>query len=714
MPYFAQDNPERLKQIASEYLHPADLARIDKALEMVCEVHRGQKHFSGEPYVVHLLDVACTLATMRFDLNSVLAGLLHGVIKHGGVKIDHLRDLFGDSLAQIIVGSTKIENLPYNSKLVNQAENVRKMFLAIASDIRVLVVRLIDRLQDMPLLDTLERERQVEIAQETMELYAPLASRLGIDWMKRELEDFAFRYLHPDEYEDISSKMDASLSERQAYVDKTITIIRETLAEAGVVPLRITGRPKHLYSIYKKLVIQKIPIDKVYDKVAFRVIVETVRECYETLGIVHAHWKPLQHRIKDFISTPKANNYQSMHTTVVGPGGHFIEIQIRTDEMDRVAQEGVAAHWAYKDGQKANESDARLFKELKKLVSTLQEVEDPKEFLDTVRNELFYPEVYAITPGGAVKEFPLGSCPIDFAYAVHTEVGHHCSGAKVNGKLVPLKYQLQSGDVVEILTSSSRTPHRDWLELVKTGRARTAIRAWLRREEREKSLNLGREICERELKKRNTTLKKLIRTGHIRHLLKELRCVSLDDMLVKVGSGVISLQLLMRTLQPPKPDVEEAPLPVAPSEIRDKPEISISGVDGLLVRVSQCCNPVPGDEIIGFITQGNGVSIHKVECPNLKASDPKRWVDVSWSVADEAYYRVGLHLLVANRRGVVADVVTAISDGRGNILEITPQPISLDDTLSYKVFLEVQDREHLRRIIGRLRQRSAVLSAQRI
>jgi len=715
MPYFAPDNPERLKQIAAEYLHDADLVRIDKAWEVVCEVHGKQKHFSGEPYVVHLLDVACTLATMRFDINSILAGLLHGVIKHGGVKIDRLRDLFGDTLAGIVAGTTKIDKLPYNSKLFSQAENVRKMLLAIASDIRVLLVRLVDRLQDMPLLETLPRERQVEMAQETMELYAPLASRVGIDWMKRELEDFSFRYLHPDEYEEISSKMDASLSERQAYVDKTITVIRETLTEAGIVPLRITGRPKHLYSIYKKLVIQKIPIDKVYDKVAFRIIVETVRECYETLGIVHAHWKPLQHRIKDFISTPKANNYQSMHTTVVGPGGHFIEIQIRTDEMDRVAQEGVAAHWAYKDGQKANESDARLFKELKKLVSTLQEVEDPKEFLDTVRNELVYPEIYAITPGGAVKELPLGSCPIDFAYAVHTEIGHHCSGAKVNGKLVTLKYQLQSGDVVEILTSSGRTPHRDWLDLVKTGRARTAIRAWLRREEREKSLNLGREICERELKKRNTTLKKLVRTGHIRHLLKELRCVTLDDMLVKVGSGAISLQLLVRTLQPPRPDAEDAPPPaVSPGEMRDKPEISITGVDGLLVKVSQCCSPLPGDDIIGFITQGSGISIHKAECPNLQASDPKRWVDVSWSVSDEAYYRVGLHLLVANRRGVVADVAAAISDARGNILEISPQSASPDDTLSYKVFLEVQDREHLRRIISRLRQYSSVLSAQRI
>jgi len=450
--------------------------------------------------------------------------------------------------------------------------------------------------------------------------------------------------------------------------------------------------------------------------VAFRIIVDTVRECYATLGIVHANWKPLQHRIKDFISTPKTNNYQSVHTTVIGPGGHFIEIQIRTEEMDRVAQEGVAAHWAYKEGQKAHEDDARLFKELKKLVATLQEVEDPKEFLDTVRSELVYPGVYAITPGGAVKELPSGSCPIDFAYAVHTEVGHRCFGAKVNGKLVPLKYQLQSGDVVEILTSPNRAPHRGWLDLVKTGRARAGIRAWLRREEKEKALILGREICDRELKKHNTTLRKLIRTGHIRHLLKELRCVTLDDMLAKVGSGAISPQLLERTLQPPKPDVDEgAAAPPSPStDMGDRPGISITGVDGLLVKVSQCCSPVPGDDIIGFITQGKGVSIHKAECPNLQASDPTRWIDVSWSLGDESYYRVGVQLLTINSRGVVADIASVISGDHGNILEISPQPTALDDSLGYKVLLEVKDREQLQRIIGHLRQHSSVLSARRI
>ena len=426
------------------------------------------------------------------------------------------------------------------------------MLLAIAADIRVLLVKLVDRLQDMCLLDLVERDVQREIAQETMDLYAPLASRLGIDWLKRELEDLSFKFLHPEEFLELSTKLESSLEERQRYVEEVISILQQKLAESDIHPIRIIGRPKHLYSIYKKIIAQNIPLDKVYDKVAFRIIVATVKECYEALGVVHADWAPVHGRIKDFISAPKSNNYQSMHTTVVGPRDNFIEIQIRTEAMDRIAQEGVAAHWAYKEGQKIDSRDARLFKELKKLVKSLQEVEDPREFLESVRGELYEPDVYALTPGGEVKEFPQKSCPIDFAYAVHSEVGDHCVGAKVNGRLVPLKYQLQNGDIVEIITSPNQTPRRGWLEIVKTSRARARIRSWLRREENEKALKLGREICERELKKNETTLKKMVKGGHIRLLLKQLHCNSLDDMLVKVGSGIITVQTLIRFLQPPE------------------------------------------------------------------------------------------------------------------------------------------------------------------
>ena len=720
-------NPDGLKVLAGKYLLDIDLSIIDRAWEMVTTVHRGKKHFSGESYLLHLLEVASTLASMHLDLETVVAGLLHGTLKEG-VKESELVEKFGQGVASIVAGSTKINSLQYNnSKLVHQAENVRKMLLAIATDIRVLLVKLVDRLQDMFLLDMVDRERQVEIARETMDLYAPLASRIGIDWLKRELEDFAFRYLHPEDYIDLSNRMESSLAERQQYVDEMIAILYEKLGEAKIFPLRIIGRPKHLYSIYKKLVAQNISLDKVYDKVAFRIIVSTVKECYESLGIVHAHWAPVPSRIKDFISVPKANNYQSMHTTVLGPSEHFIEIQIRTEEMDRVAQEGVAAHWAYKEGQKINSSDARLFRELKKLVKSLQDVEDPREFLDSVKGELYDPDVYAVTPGGDVKEFPLGSCPIDFAYSIHTEVGDRCVGAKVNGRMVQLKYQIQNGDIIEILTAPGQSPKRDWLDFVKTNRARSRIRSWFRREEREKSLKLGREICERELRNSNTTLKKIVKSGHIRLLLKQLHCNSLDDMLVKVGSGIITVQTLMRALQPPEM-VEESEVSIMdlpPEEVaamliqhhpsahdKDSAGISISGIDGMLVKVSRCCNPVPGDPIIGFITQGKGVSIHKAECANLLSSDPKRWIDVSWEGVSDKHYRAALHVLTENRRALFADISAQIAADNANIVEMTSNQ-GANDTCEFNLGIEVEHLSQLQQIISHLRQKDYVISIRR-
>lgn len=718
-------NPHGLKVLASNYLHGVDLSSIDDAWEIVTEVHKGKQHFSGESYLIHLLEVASTLASMHLDLDTILAGLMHGVFKEG-VTFEEIRRKFGPEVATIIDGSTKINQVQYNSKLVSQAENVRKMLLAIAADVRVLLLKLVDRLQDMFLLDLVERERQYEIARETMDLYAPLASRLGIDWLKRELEDYSFKYLHPVEYNDLAEKLESSMKERQEYVDEVISILYEKLAASNIRPLRIIGRPKHLYSIYKKLVAQSIPLERVYDKVAFRIIVDSVRECYESLGIIHADWAPVPGRIKDFISVPKANNYQSMHTTVVGPREHFIEIQIRTEGMDRIAQEGVAAHWAYKEGQKVSERDARLFKELKNLVKSLQEVEDPREFLESVRGELYDPDVYALTPAGDVKEFPRGSCPIDFAYAIHTEVGSHCVGAKVNGRLVQLKYQLKNGDIVEIVTSPTQTPRRGWLDLVKTSRAKARIRSWLRREEKEDALRLGREICEREIKKHDTSLKKMIKSGHIRMLLKELRCNSLEDMLVKVGTGSITIQSLIKALEPPElaKDAEaKGAAPLAPEEFATamqqavrsedaKAGISIDGIEGMMVKVSQCCNPVPGDSIVGFITHGRGVSVHKTDCQNLQATDPNRWIDVSWFGMDSKQYRVGLFVSAENRRGIFAEISAAISTDNANIAEIsahtTPQ-----DTADIRITLEVENLDHLQKVMQHLQQMEHVITVRR-
>jgi GTP pyrophosphokinase len=728
MTNLATINPSGLKILVSNYLPNEDLSKIDEAWELITKAHEGRRHFSGELYVLHLLEVASTLASMQLDLETVLAGLLHGVFK-AGVTFEEIAKKFGEDVAVIVDGSTRIKEVAYNSQLASQAENLRKMLLAIASDVRVLLVRLIDRLLDMFLLDMVDREEQLYIARETMDIYAPLASRLGIDWLKRELEDHAFKFLYPEEHYELSHAMESSLDERQQYVDEVIEILHEKLRDSQIVPMRIIGRPKHLYSIYKKLVAQNIPLERVYDKVAFRIIVETVNECYEALGTIHANWAPVPGRIKDFISVPKANNYQSMHTTVVGPRGHFIEIQIRTDEMDLVAQEGVAAHWAYKEGQKASSKDARLFRELKKLVTSLQEVEDPREFLDNLIGELYDPEVFALTPKGEVKEFPLGSCPIDFAYSIHTAVGDKCVGAKVGGRHVPLKYQLQNGDIVEIITSPTQFPRRGWLDLVKTSRARTRIRSWLRREEKEKALKLGREMCEREIRKHNTSLKKIIKSGHIRLLLKQLRCNSLEELLVRVGNGSITLQNLVKGLVPPElrkendaqqlehlPPEELANLMV--NQHNQQPDkgkggVRIDGIDGMLVKVSQCCSPLPGDPIVGFITMGRGVSVHKANCPNLLSSDPKRWIDVSWSGIADKTYRVTINVVAENMRGIFAEISGTISSDSANIVDISAHTTPTDQA-HMTITLEVETLDHLNVIMQHLRQIRTVITVRRL
>jgi len=726
MSHSSMINVNGLKVLASNYLQGVDLSRIDEAWEIITRVHKGRRHFSGELYIIHLLEVASTLASMHLDLDTILAGLLHGVLKEG-CTIEELKEKFGGDVASIVEGSTKITKVQYNSKLASQADNLRKMLLAIATDIRVLLVKLIDRLLDMFLLDMVDRERQIDIARETMDLYAPLASRLGIDWLKRELEDHAFKFLYPEEHYELAHKLESSLDERQKYVDEVIAILHEKLAESNITANRIIGRPKHLYSIYKKLQAQDIPLERVYDKVAFRIIVNSLNECYEALGTIHANWSPVPGRIKDFISVPKANNYQSMHTTVIGPRDHFIEIQIRTDEMDRVAQEGVAAHWAYKEGQKVTNKDAKLFRELKKLVASLQDVEDPKEFLDSVIRELYDPEIFALTPTGEVKEFPLGSCPIDFAYSIHTEVGDHCVGAKINGRQVPLKYQLQTGDIVEIVTSSSQVPRRDWLDLVRTSRARTRIRSWLRREEKDKALKLGREICEREIRKYDTSLKKIIKSGHIRLLLKQLRCNSLDDLLVKVGSGTITVQNLIKGLVPVElrkeheQDVELPPEELANLMVsqhveaadKDKSGIKIDGIDGMLVKVAQCCRPLPGDPIVGFVTMGRGVSVHKADCVNLLSLDPHRWIDVTWSGVAEKTYKVGLHISAENKRGIFTEISGVISLDNASIVDISAHTTPTDQA-DMTLSLEVENLKHLRTLIQHIRQLPAVISVRRL
>ena len=714
-----------LISVARSYLHDVDLSPLQDAYQFACERHKGRLHPSGEPYTRHLLDVATTLASMRLDLVSIIAGLLHGTIKENVATAEELAQRFGPDLANIVSGATKITHVRYDSSLTHQAENIRRLFLAMSADIRVLLVRLADRLHDMLHLHCSDKERQRQVARETMDLYAPLASRLGIDWLKRQLEDLAFQYLFPAEYEALTKHIESTLGEREKYVEEVIAILRVKLQANNIIPLQVLGRPKHLYSIYKKLIVQNIPLEQVYDKVAFRIIVNTVQECYQSLGTIHGSWTPVQGRIKDFISAPKQNNYQSLHTTVVGPGGHFMEIQIRTQEMDEVAQEGVAAHWAYKAGQKISKSDAHLFQELKKLIQGLQEVEDPVEFLDSVRGELYDPDVYALTPAGEVRDMPRGSTPIDFAYAIHTSIGDRCNGARVNGRIVPLKYELQNGDIVEIITGKDPCPKQAWLQMVKTSRAKAKIRQWLRKAEKEKALVQGREICERELKQRGTSLKKLVKGGHLRLLLHKLRATTLDDMLVKVGSGEVTLQQLERALLPEEllkqeeaERRQEELLERAGGSGSSKPvpsgrgAVYVEGVDDLMIKISQCCRPVPGDEIIGYITTGSGVSVHKAKCPTLLTAEPERLLEVQWSEAQQEAHRAELLLRAADRRNLLADISSAISSDDADIIEMHSRS-KADSSAEFRVIVEISGLEHLQLLQTHLRQLPGMIEVRR-
>ncbi|MDG4476232.1 RelA/SpoT family protein [Thiovibrio frasassiensis] len=713
---------ESISERARGYMPEEDLALLTKAHAFADEFYSGKHRLSGRPYLYHALMVTDILATMRLDVPTLCAGLLHGVLKKAeNLKETEktLRETFGDDVTNIVKGATKITDVQFNSHLAYQAENIRKLLLAMSSDIRVLLVKLADRLHDMHSLQHVGREKQLEFAQETMELYAPLASRLGIDWLKRELEDLAFANLHPEEYEDLAAKVHTSLADRETYVDEVKALLNQKLSEHGLKQFRVLGRPKHLYSIYKKLVAQNIPFERVYDKVAFRIIVPSVKECYEALGIIHSLWPPVDGRFKDFISTPKGNMYQSLHTSVVGLRGEFMEVQIRTEEMDQIAKEGIAAHWAYKEGKAITTKDAKLFKWLKQLVYTLQELEDPKEFLDAIKGELYEEEIFVLTPTGEVKEFPKGSTPIDFAYSIHTEVGNHCTGAKINGIIAQLKTQLKNGDLVEIHTSPKQKPNRSWLGLVKTARAKSRIRQWLNQEERERTLHVGREICERELKRHNISLKKLIKTGHLKELLKNIACNSLDDLMRRIGSGKMMVQALIKELQPeeiretlPEDIVQEAAHPRGGRKQDRDNIILVSGADNVLTKISHCCMPVPGDEIVGFITSGRGISVHKASCPNLSASDQQRLIAVNWAENIKATHRAQIQVIARDQKGLLATLSNAISHDDANILTLEATTSS-GGIAKISIILEINSRDHLFRLLQHVQQLDGVLEARR-
>lgn len=716
--------------LAAQYMPEKSGDLLRKAYDYAAVIYeKHPKRMSGDPYLSHPVAVAKILASMRLDIHTVIAGLLHKGLRGRPKSAEtEMAELFGLDVANIVSGATKINDIQFMSRLDYKAENVKKMLLAMSTDIRVLLVKLADHLHDMQTVSFVDPARQRELAQDTRDLYAPLASRLGIDWIKRELEDLAFQYLNPEAFASLSSQIEMSLQDRQNFVDEIKQILETKLHEAGLQNFIIFGRPKHLYSIYRKLITQNISIDKVYDKVAFRVIVQTIGECYEVMGIVHALWKPIASRFKDFISTPKANLYQSLHTSVVGPHGDFMEVQIRTKEMDEVANDGIAAHWAYKEGSAISQKDARLFHWLKQLVQSLQEVDDSREFLDAVKTELDHAEVYALTPNGDVKELPSGSTPLDFAYSIHTQVGNRCTGAKVNGRIVPLKHEIQNGDVIEIITSPSQHPNQGWLSLVKTSRAKNRIRHWLLQEDQERFLEIGREICERELKRHNLNLKRIIKSGEVREILKKLGCNSLEDLLRKTGSGKITIQTLGEILAAFEVKDERQKTQEEPSRIEQEPLLTtkivkarkssqsivkIDGIDNVLVKISNCCLPMPGDAIGGFITAGRGVSVHKAECRNFLDSDPNRRVSVRWTTSS-SNHKAKIQILAQNSKGLLVQICNQVTAENADILDVEAHSSKASIEATIDLVVEVSDKEHLAIILQRLMNIRGVLKARRV
>ena len=695
------------------YKPDAALDLIKKAYIFSAKVHKGQVRLSGEPYLSHPIEVAYILAHMRLDESTIATGLLHDTVEDTHATIDEIRSVFGEDVASLVDGVTKIGKFTFSSRAKQQAENFRKMILAMAKDVRVVLIKLADRLHNMRTLEPLNEDRRNLIAQETLDIYAPLANRMGIGWIKTELEDLAFRYLEPDVYNDILSRLGEKRKERDRYVNEVCEILAKKLNDHGL-RCEVTGRQKHLYSIYKKMERQGIDLDRVYDILAFRIIVGSVKECYEALGIIHSIWKPVPGRFKDYIAMPKANMYQSLHTTVIGPYGERIEIQIRTEEMHRIAEEGIAAHWMYKEGKVPDGKDDKRFAWLRQILEWQQELKDPREFLESIKGDLFPEEVFVFTPKGDVKELPKGSTPIDFAYSIHTEIGNTCSGAKVNGRLVPLRYILKNGDVVEVVTSPHAHPSKDWLKFVKTSRARAKVRQWIKIEEMERSTTLGKDICEKEFKKYGLSLAKSLKTGEFERIGKEyFNIQDANKLFAAVGYGKISPQSIITKILPKEKLELPKPVKRTVSKKGVGDAIIVKGLDDLMVRVARCCSPLPGDSIEGFITRGRGVAVHSVNCKNLLNSDPERRVEVRWDKDAKAVRPARIEVVCADEKGLLADMSSTIASAEANISNARIRT-TIDKRAICTFDVEVRDRAHLNTIIKSLEKIKKVIRVERI
>jgi len=710
-----------------ESYHPsADEDMLRRAYVVSAHEHRNQLRSSGEPYLVHPLAVAMTLAEMKLDDASIAAGLLHDVLEDTTLTKERLAEIFGADVAHLVDGVTKIGKYAFTSREAQQAETFRKMLLAMTDDLRVILVKLADRLHNMQTLEHVPEARQRATAAETLEIYAPLANRLGMGKMKGELEDLSFRFLHPEEFAALRAAVDERMAASAANVEK----IRQELVgrtKAMGMEAEITGRVKRYWSIRQKLIRQAIPLEQLYDVLAFRVLVDSIPDCYTVLGIVHQAWRPVPGRIKDYIAMPKRNFYQSLHTTLVPEGAPPFEVQIRTREMDLIAENGIAAHWKYKEGKPVR-SDARHEQHvgvLRQILETTKDVSDPKEFLSSLRIDLYPDDVYTFSPKGAVYAFPRGATPVDFAYRIHTDVGHHCVGARVNGRLVPLRTPLANGDILEILTAPSSQPSRDWLSFAITSRARNKIRAFIHTAEKEKSVEIGRRLLERELKKWKKSLAKLLDAKAFDPLLGDFGTAKVDDLIADVGYGKVAPRALVAKLFPETDEAGAAPpLPSRVSAISSVVRrvlpfgaaagIRVKGENDLLATLARCCQPVPGDDIVGYVTRGRGVSVHATACPNVRSLlfDASREIPVEWETAKDASVTVDLEIRTEDRQGMLARITQVLSAANSNIRSIEART-SRDGNAAIEASVTTRDRRHLERLLVSLRALPGVTDVRR-
>ncbi|MBW1743671.1 MAG: bifunctional (p)ppGpp synthetase/guanosine-3',5'-bis(diphosphate) 3'-pyrophosphohydrolase [Deltaproteobacteria bacterium] len=675
------------------YQPEADLDLVERAYIYSARIHEGQVRLSGEPYLSHPLEVAGLLTDLKLDPVSVAAGLLHDALEDTKATMEDLTEMFGPQVATIVEGVTKLGGLPFRSYEDRQAESVRKMILAMADDIRVILIKLCDRLHNMRTLQFQTEKKQTTIAQETLDIYSPLASRLGIHWMKTELEDIAFMYLFPRQYTDIADHVAKKKDEQEEYINTIREIIEAKMGEADLKG-EIQGRHKHSYGIYHKMMNQGVDFEEVYDILAFRIILDTVPECYQAIGVIHSIWKP------------------------IGPFGERVEIQIRTKEMDRVANDGIAAHWQYKEKGHFDEKTGAAFAWLRKLVEEQKNIKDPDEFMESVHIELFPDEVYVFTPQGDVLGFPKGATPVDFAYAIHTEVGHQCSGAKVDGRMVSLKYELKTGQSIEITTSPKHQPSKDWLSFVKTAKARSRVRQHIKARERKQSMMLGREMCDKILRKHHMSLNKYLKSGEIKKAVSELGYKTADDLIAGVGYGKVTPLQLVRHLLPKAEieDKEDTIVTKIKDRIRGKKETSgilVKGVDDVLVRFGRCCSPLPGDHVVGYITRGQGVTAHRTSCPHALNMDPERRIELEWSPDVDELYPVRIHVLSDDTMGLLAHITAAISEAKANILDATVQT-RIDKRADCYFTISVSGADHLEKVIKSVKATKHVMKVTRL